>query len=61
MIVELDRLMIQGKSLELIIEEEIDSFLSQLESETLQEGDVIIDQFIIILCDVKVSAADQFI
>ena len=46
-IVKSDRLMIEREGLELVVEEEVNSLLSQFESETLEERDVVIDEFVV--------------
>jgi hypothetical protein len=61
-IVEFDSLVIERESLELVIKEEIHRFLSQLQSETLKEGHIVIDDLVVILGDyVEVLASDQLI
>jgi hypothetical protein len=62
MIVELDSLMIERERLELVIKEEVHRLLSQLQRETLQEGHIVIDDFVIILGDhFEVLASNQLI
>ena len=46
-IVELDCLMIERERFEFIIKEEVDCLLVKLESETLQEWNVVVYQFIV--------------
>ena len=62
MIIELDRLMIQRKSLELIIKEEVDRLLSQLQRETLKEGHIVVDDLVIVLGHhIELLASNQLI
>ena len=62
MIVELDGLMIERECLEFVIKEEVHRLLSQLQRETLQEGHIVIDDFVIILGDhFEVLASNQLI
>lgn len=47
MVVELNSLVVEGESFELVIEEEVDCLFIQLESQTLQERDVVVYKFIV--------------
>jgi len=58
-IVQLDGLVIERESLELIVEEEVHCLLSQLECQALKERDVIVDQLII--AQVELRAPDQLV
>jgi RNase P/RNase MRP subunit p29 len=60
-VVELNSLVIKRKSLEFVIEEEVHCFLIQLQSETFQEGDIVIDEFIVVQGQIKMRAPNQFI
>lgn len=59
MIVKSNCLVIKRKSLELIIEEEIDSLFIKLQSQAFKEWDIVIDKFIIVT-EIKVMY-DQLI
>ena len=61
MIIELDRLVIEWESLELVIKEEVHGLFSQLHSQALQEGYVVVNQLIVILSDVKACTGNQLI
>ena len=54
--------MIERESLELVIEEEVNSLFSQLQRETLEKGHIVIDDLVIVLGHhVKLLASDQLI
>ena len=59
MVIELDGLMEQWEGLELVIEEEVDRFIVELQSERLQKGDKVVD-LIIVLGEVEIIR-DQLI
>lgn len=37
----------QGEGVELVVEEEVDGVLGQLQGQTLQEGDVVVDKLVV--------------